>query len=451
MELPEIVAAILEQTHNAEVLWAALQVNRLWADETKTLLWRNEPRIYALDRIEDAKRRQYYADKISSLDLWCRKDECEGHYSLRQLRFPRLSKISTNAAGYDHERMFLRGPQPMLRTLEWYGGPISSLYLKQVQATCPALRSLRLSDWDGKITTNDFLQFLENMPFLTKFRFGGDPKGSIDDKVYIHLASRPNLTSLTTNRTTKLDLIENLQRVVKQPFPELVHLVCQSESKAISQLSRHLTRLTKLHLVLVDAAENMVFDTCSCTSLVSLELYFTPTSHFDAKSHFPSESLLALAESCSHLQNFNVMHRLNPRENHGVTDINDDVVQKFVALLPGLSRFKLQIQINVTYRALQILGEGCPNMKHCALGGEVFDLRLLGSSGSVLFPQLEVLQLTQSIGGPSADEVAKVLCHHAPRARKLDVGGSWAFEKELREEIQELKRQNQARPLATVL
>ena len=429
--LPEIVAAILEQTDNTKALWAALQVNRLWADEATTLLWRENSPINALHRIKDNKRRQYYADKISSLDALSREDECEGHYSLHQLRFPRLSKIRANILGYDHMRMFLRGPQPRLRTLEWCGGPISSCHLEQVQAWSPALRSLRLTYWDRGITGKNFLQFLENMPSLTKLNFGCDPQGSIHDDVYVHLASRPNLTSLETNHTITLGLINQMQGAVQQPFPELVHLKCHSESKAISQLSRHLTELTKIDLILVDAAENMVFDICSCTRLVSLELYFLHNSHFDAKSHFPPESLLALADSCSHLQNFSVTHAIaDPMYGHGITDINDDVIQKFVALLPGLSRFRLQIQSNVTDRALKILGQGCASMKDCALAGKIFNLQLLGNSGPVLFPQLENLKITPRAVGHSADEIAQIFHHHAPRARILMLDSRGRSERE---------------------
>lgn len=52
--LPEIVTAILEQLHDTKDLCAALQVDRLRADEPTTLLWRDHPPM-ALAHIEDAK------------------------------------------------------------------------------------------------------------------------------------------------------------------------------------------------------------------------------------------------------------------------------------------------------------------------------------------------------------------------------------------------------------
>ena len=106
---------------------------------------------------------------------------------------------------------------------------------------------------------------------------------------------------MTSNYITTLSLIKRVQEEVDQPFPELVDLSCFLEIKAFSQLSRHLARLTNLNLSLVDVACNTILDICSCTGLVSLELHFGYFSHFDAKSHFPPESFLAVAKSCSHL------------------------------------------------------------------------------------------------------------------------------------------------------
>ena len=45
-------AAILEQLDRSKAIFAALQINRLWANQTTTVLWRGEPPIKTLAGIE---------------------------------------------------------------------------------------------------------------------------------------------------------------------------------------------------------------------------------------------------------------------------------------------------------------------------------------------------------------------------------------------------------------
>lgn len=450
--LPEIVAAILEQLHGTKALFAALLVNRLWAAEATRLLWRVDPPIMALAHIIDAERLQCYADNIISLNLMGDQGKWKSRLKLQRLRFPRLSQIIMKAPSSRDEQMFLQYLQPKLTMFECARGPVSDSYLMQIQGRCPALRSLSLHGQLSTITENGFLQFLNVMPSLTMIRLGGRWKCTISDEIFFHLASRPNLDTLqTTAHNITLSLIERMEKAVDQPFPGLSHLSCFSQSKAFRQLSRHLSKLTNLHLDLLDTASNTFHDMCSCTSLVSLELDFTYCSHFDANSHFPPEGLLALAKSCTHLQSLSVTHSSISETNYsGITDITDDVIKKFVALLPGLSCFRLRIKTNLTHRVLRVLGEGCANLKICCIDGKHLDLRLLGSDGPVLFPQLVCLEIEPTEESLSAAMVAEILHHHAPRVKRLGIGKSRAFDREVYEKMQELERPDEARSLGQI-
>ena len=440
VELPELVTAILEQLHDNKALFAALQVNKLWADEATTLLWSGKSATSALARIEDAKRRQYYAAKASTMELYCdcEGNVCQGHSGLQNLHFPRLSNLSLDIGGRGHEEILLQALQPRLRTLTWFGRPASKYSLTQIHARCPALQSLHLQDRIYTTTTDDLLQFLSGLPSLTSIHL---EYYSVSDEVYIHLASRPNLASLKTSprMIIKLSVIKRVQEMVTQPFSELVELSCALEGKAFSQLSPHLATLTKLKLYLFDVASNTVSGICSCTGLVSLVLDFGRSSHLDAKAHFPPESLLAIANSCSHLQTFDVK---DVQMERSMTGINDDVIQSFVALLPGLLCFRLQIKTNVTHRALKILGEGCAHMRDCALEGKSFNLKRLESKGPVLFPHLKWLELQPPVVGHSAAELAKILHHHAPCVERFTIGGSRRFYQDIDYEIRELQRRD---------
>ena len=418
---------ILEYLKDDKALFAALQVNKLWADEATTLLWRTYPEILDLARIEDFERLQYYANKISVLSIQLNDDEHEGHRKLQNVQFLRLKHLSMSVCDGKKEQMFLQYLQPHLQTICVYDGPVSSYYLTQIQALCPALRNLSLCDLSGTVTADDLLDFLNGMLSLADIHLWGGLKDVVSDEVFLHLASRPDLARLATGDDNILtrSLIKRLPEVVDQPFPKLDYLLCFVESSAFSQLSSHLNGLTELHLHLVDAASKTTFDICSCTNLVSLSLCIRGP-HFDTKSHFPPEGLLALAKSCSHLQSFSVTAgHVFEADSSGIANIDDDVIGQFVALLPGLTCFEFGINSKLTERAFRLLGEGCAGLKNCSLDGSSFDLHLLGSGSPVLFPQLEWLELDpiHVEDDLAAATIAEILHHHAPRVKDLRLGG----------------------------
>lgn len=109
-------------------------------------------------------------------------------------------------------------------------------------------------------------------------------------------------------------------------------------------------------------------------------------------------------------------------DDGGITDLNDDVIQEFVALLPKVSCFRLNIRTKHTHGALKVLGEGCASLKHSSVEGKSFQLRLLESNGPVLFSQLECLELNPAKEGIPAAMAVEILHHHAPRTKSLRIG-----------------------------
>ena len=129
VRLPEIVAMILEHLKDNKALFAALQVNKLWADEATTLLWREYPQTMDLSSIEDVERLQYYADKISVLSIELNDDDYEGHRKIQNVRFPRLKYLSIGFCDCKKEQFFLQYLQPYLRKITVHRGPVSSYCL----------------------------------------------------------------------------------------------------------------------------------------------------------------------------------------------------------------------------------------------------------------------------------------------------------------------------------
>ena len=404
------MAAILGQLDDDRDLYAALQVNRMWANEAITLLWRVKPPIWAFAQVEGAERLQYYANKISVVDLSDISDDQEGHWTrckTQGLLFPCLSEIFIDLNNCDCEDVLLRYLQPGLQKLSLRGWLIPDDFLTRVEEQCPALRSFSLHSLKDAMTAEHLLRFLNGMPSLVEIVLGnyvGDP---MCEKLSIHLASRPNLVRF---KTLMLNRIRGMRGGIDQLFPDLLFFCCVSRSKVFSQFSHHLTRLTQLDLTVIDAARETIFDICSCTHLVNLVLTFRSDSHFDTKTHLPPEGLLVLAQSCSHLQTFSVVDDMDVVNNDGaITKITDDVIRDFVKLLPGLTSFSLKVKTNLTHRALIVLGNGCANLEYCSLYGESFPLRSFKRKISTLFPRLKYLELRPVEEGPQSDVASREL------------------------------------------
>jgi len=69
IQIPEIVSTILYTINDPETLRSCVQVNKLWADEATTCLWRSDPPIDALLALSSPDRVQYYANKIITLGM----------------------------------------------------------------------------------------------------------------------------------------------------------------------------------------------------------------------------------------------------------------------------------------------------------------------------------------------------------------------------------------------
>ena len=441
VELPEIVAAVMEQLPDNRTLFAALQVNRLWAEEATTVLWQNYPSISALIQIHDAERLQHYANKVSYWEIGQYEDGPELHRKLQLLRFPRLRQISVLSSYFLDGKKLLGYLQPNLRRLLFVGFCISNYHLRCIRAHFPTLQSLTLQtlrSGGNDSTAHELLQFLHDMPSLTTLCLILET--TISDEVYIHLASRLNLAALDSRKILTLNLIEMMQEVVEQPFSRLLSLTCCSHSKAFSQLSRHLLKVKELHLHLMDSARETIFDVCSFTSLLILELDYGQCPYFDTSTHFPANGFLALAKRCPHLQQLAVHRSPMSIGNDGVGDISDDALQEFVSLLPQLTHLRLMIDTNLAHRALRILGEGCTTLQECCLCGKSLQLGPLGSSGPVLFPKLESLQLWGTQQDLPAVTAAEILHRHAPRTKLVWIDSPRAINREIHERLQELRR-----------
>ena len=407
--LPEIVAAILEQLHHNKSLFAALQVNRLWADEASRVLWRWNPSIAGLVQISNVKRRQYYANKISSLEIG---DLFAGR-PFRQLfntRFPHLTRFSTSHnLEIDYERCLDRFLQPSLQWFECSEGGFGLKVLLWLAERCRDLRGLSLQgQWPhSRIHTCDLVRVLDLMSSLTHICLYGLELGDLE--LYSHLASRPNLQgSSIFGQTLTEDATMTILTNVTDPFGNLRFLDWSVRGKAFHCLSSHLAGLNILTLTLIDTPEDMLFAISDCTNLAMMDVNFV------TETHVPAEGLLAVARKCSHLRVFN----LGGTEDVDGRSITDDIIRQVATYLPTMTCFTLRIQTNLTIDALLYLGDRCTKLTNFVLRGDFSLEQLWRPNLTPLFPQLEGFELLIDTSEDIVDERAvSMLLQQCPQLR----------------------------------
>lgn len=411
--LPEIVAAILEQLKNYRDLFAAVQVNKLWADEATTILWRDDPPIQTIGRIGDVEKLQYYANKIRH--LWGHTPPATWTDSHR-LQYPRLSYLSTHIDDDEGEQSVLHYLRPSLRRIACYWSkPISDSILMQIEARCPALQILELRRLQETSISYDLLRFLIGMPSLTHLEL---PSGLENVELCIHLASRPNLQKLSVPPNFRLakattwteDHTMEILAKITNPFPKLECVAWCSQGQAFHGLAPHLFGLKDLQIILVETCDDIFFAISSCINLA------TVTVTFEKKSRVSGKGFLAIAKKCPHLHSFRLCVK-----GSGEVDgrsITDDVIRQVGTYLPAMTHLCIcRMKTDLTIEALLHLGDLCTELKECSLSG-IFDLeRLCRPDVAPSFTRLEYLMLRCIPDNISRARAFSIVHQLAPHAR----------------------------------
>ena len=401
--LPEIVAAIMEQLPCKSSLFAALQVNRLWADEATRVLWRADPPIQGLMQIGSVERRQYYANKISSLDMFL--DSERDWSQLVNTRFPRLIEIDAQIFNERNQQHLYHFLQPTLRSFGLYGSQSQLELLLQLATRCPDLSVLEVGWPKCPLLSRDLVRSLDLMPSLTHISLSY----RADAKLYLHLASRPNLQVLRmVDVTLTEDEAIRILATVTNPYSELRCLTWFAQDKAFRCLARHLSSLNVLKLTLVDTSDDILCAISDCTNLTKIVVWFR-----DGGSYVPAEGLLAVARKCSHLRVFALLSNFNVDGR----SITDEIIGQVGTYLPKMTCFRLGIHTNLTVAALLYLGDRCTKLRECELIGD-FDLEQLCRPNSApLFPQLQRLELRRVSENVLYDRAVSILLQEYPQLR----------------------------------
>lgn len=162
LTIPEILCEVFDHLEfDKGALFAACQVNKIWAETSLNVLWRSH-RLRGMERLASLTecRRQFYADKIRSLRI----ERCpiEYRHSIETLNFPRLKKLGfvlteNNGNCYHH----------LVPTLEEFGfvsirASRPEDYLRQLPERCPDLRKLWVGNSDIPIDFSHLKESLRN-------------------------------------------------------------------------------------------------------------------------------------------------------------------------------------------------------------------------------------------------------------------------------------------------
>lgn len=375
MGLPEIVAAIMEELNDRQSLFAALQVNKLWADEATMVLWREDPSIQSLIRISNIERRQYYADRISSLKIIGSDDPQLD--SLVNIYFPRLTKLFTHHPYKKHQQYISDFLQPNLESIV--------LSLSMLRPPLPLGGLVRLFDY---------------MPSLTHIKL--HYIGYVE--LYSYFASRPKLQEFRMSGPMLTeDATMRILATVTNPYPKLRRLSWHAHGKAFCCLARHLSSLSVLKLTLEKASDDTLFVISDCTSLAVLNVRFL------TYSQVPADGLLAIARKCSHLRVFELAGNVDGGS------ITDDVVRQVATYLPKMTCFRLWIETKLTITALLYLGDQCTKLTDCSLKGDFNLEQLCRPNLTPLFPQLEELELRRVSGNVAYERAVSIILQQFPQ------------------------------------
>ena len=402
LELPEIVANVVQHIIDEADLFACVQVNKLWAEEATSCLWEPCPPVEILASFRNLDRIQYYANKIRFLKV-CDYEDVQILPQLSTISFPRLTRLTVDAAA--NEKRLLPFLQPGLRKFEVFSGIQSDAFLMQLRKQCPQLKLLSIGEGGRGITADALLEFLSSTPSLRTLNLPCTMTKAESDAVLLHLATRSSLKRYFTTKLLTEDLLSEAQKLTDLPFHGLRILDCWAASKAIMRLLPFTPSLRGLNLQLIDSSTSVFPALENCTKMEELVVEYGPDTFI------APDTLVALSKRCQRL----VHLKIQPRETISTGPALEDVdIERITAALPQLHFLRLHVKSALTIQAVMSLGDHCKQLTHLYLHGR-FDISRLGD-GPRLFKNLKNLCLDTVAANmfTNVETIAAILNHHAP-------------------------------------
>ncbi|CAG9956626.1 unnamed protein product [Clonostachys rosea f. rosea IK726] len=380
-EILECVFNFIETDYLA--LWAALQVNKLWFDCATDSLWKRASVVDLADVAKD--RQQIYAAKIESAKI--SRSEEDLHRAFNDLSFDKLVDVEIGSKG-GKEVPLQQYFRPRLETLRFNCGLLTGDTLSHIQATCWRLKDISISCPGSQITPEMMVDFISGCESLESVSLGFETSNLTSNQLLHHLASRPNLTKLSFDRSLEPALISEIAEATSgQPFPALRSLSITEPLPSASGvlLAGLLPQITIIDLRFKDSENDVLGSTASIRDLHHMNFLFYNEPTFSAGQ------LLSLK---SHRN----LESLNLRPDGGkmyAPDFTDADFRQLTSQLPNLRNLWFEVECDLTTASLAFLSNQCRTIEQIDLPQQFnWDALLsLADPSSALFPNLTKLIL----------------------------------------------------------
>jgi hypothetical protein len=261
LTIPEILCEVFDHLEfDKGALFAACQVNKIWAETSLNVLWRSH-RLRGMERLASLteSRRQFYADKIRSLPV----ERCpiEYRHSIETLNFPRLKKLGfalteNNENCYHHlvptlEEFKIAVILGEFRIVARASQPED--YLRQLPERCPDLRKLCVLKSRIPIDFSRLKDYLKKFSKLRSIDLGGMSDSAMTNEVVFYLGGLP-LSELHMNKLITSEMVDLTDgKIHGRLFSNAVRLGLRMEWRAATTLVPAFTNLRELKLELVSA------------------------------------------------------------------------------------------------------------------------------------------------------------------------------------------------------
>ncbi|KAL1793034.1 hypothetical protein ACET3X_008016 [Alternaria dauci] len=365
----------------------SIMVNKIWASEGTSILWRRYPHLPALQDMT-FDRRQWYANKVERLFVLGPTDGGADLAYLEGLCWPKIEILELELDWKTHAKAISAMLHAGLAHLELLGPQSgNSLYVAgsilPAFAACASLSSITFGPDafcpEDPVSYQKLVDVLDSVPSITNVRLM-NASFSGKDMLFRHLSNRPGLETLHVDLDPGLQLLPCFSgpSALGSPFSSLrqLHLKCYPEL-AIALLP-HLLRVEQVQLDIariperapqdwdVNVLGHILAQMAWCSELRSLRVNVGALAQNfpSAVSHplLPGTALVNLANGCPKLEHVNLLAS-EPSAIDGSL-ISSLHFEAFCKKLPQLSSLSIKLHpqsaIDLESTALPSLGKNCP-------------------------------------------------------------------------------------------
>ncbi|CAO2648778.1 Nn.00g097270.m01.CDS01 [Neocucurbitaria sp. VM-36] len=370
----------------------SILVNKLWAEEGTSILWKGYPHLPALKTMSP-DRRQWYANKVERLFvLGPSLDSRENLAYLEGLVWPSLKNLELEIDWKTHGNSFEAMLHGGLEHLEFSGSQtgdskfVVEVLLPTLFAPCKNLQGVYFSsdaiDPRDPVNAYDLSDILGSIPNVKDIRIM-NTNFLGKDLLFGRLSQRPGLRALEIDLDPGLQLLPLLcgPNALPSPFASLKHLHVMCYPEIACALPVHLRRVEIFHLDVaripnqpfldsdISVLDDLLHALSQCPELRVLRINIGPLAlDFPSPSSYPllsGPALITLATGCSKLRELNLLAS-EPATIDGsmISSIQFDEFCRKASHLEELSlKFHPGTVIALETVALQSLGKHCPRLE----------------------------------------------------------------------------------------